>query len=65
MKLNIVFQDNASIIKLEENGIASLMKRTRHFNIKMFYITDLIKNDLITIEYCPTKIMLADYITKL
>lgn len=30
---NIVYQDNASAIKLERSGIASSGKRTRHFDI--------------------------------
>ena len=62
---NIVYQDNTSSMKLEENGKASSGKRTRHFNIKYFYITDLLKrNDNIRIEYCPTEDMIADYMTK-
>jgi hypothetical protein len=40
---NIVYRDNTSAMKLEENGKASSGKHTRHFDIKYFYITDLIK----------------------
>jgi hypothetical protein len=43
VKANIVYQDNTSAMKLEMNGKASFGKRTRHFNIKFFYLTDLIK----------------------
>jgi hypothetical protein len=39
---NIVLRDNQSTMKLEQNGKASSGKRTQHFNIKFFYITDLI-----------------------
>ena len=39
-------------------------KRTRHFNFKYFYITDLIQRGEIQIEYCPTDAMIADYLTK-
>jgi hypothetical protein len=43
VKLNIVCQDNTSSMKLEKNGKASSGKRTRHFDIKSFYVvTDLI-----------------------
>jgi len=61
---NVVFRDNQSSMKLETNGKASSGKRTRHFNIKYFYVTDLIQRGEIQIEYCPTNDMLADYMTK-
>ena len=51
-------------MKLEQNGKASSGKRTRHFNIKYFYITDLLKSKEISIKYCPTDQMIADYMTK-
>jgi hypothetical protein len=61
---NIVYRDNTSAMKLKENGKASSGKRTRHFDIKYFYITDLIKRNEIQIIYCPTEEMIADYMTK-
>lgn len=42
VKLNLVYQENTSTLKLENNGKASSGKRTRHFVIKLFYVTDLI-----------------------
>ena len=60
----VVYRDNTSSMKLEENGRASASKRTRHFNIKYFYITDLIERGEVEIEYCPTDVMLADFMTK-
>jgi hypothetical protein len=51
-------------MKLEQNGKASSGKRTRHFNIKFFYITDLIQRQEVSIKYCPTDQMIADYMTK-
>ena len=65
IKENIVYQDNTSAIKLEINSKTSLGKRTRHFNIKFFYFTDLVKREKIQVKYCPTKEMIADYMTKL
>jgi hypothetical protein len=59
-----IYRDNTSSMKLEANGKSSSGKRTRHFDIKYFYITDLIKRDLVQIEYCPTDEMIADYMTK-
>jgi hypothetical protein len=64
VKLNIIYQDNTSTIKLEVKGKASSGKRTRHFNIKYFYVTDLIGRDELKVEYCSTDEMLADYVTK-
>jgi hypothetical protein len=64
VKANIIYRDNTSTMKLEENGKASSGKRTRHFEIKYFYITDLIRCKEIEIRYCPTDDMIAAYMTK-
>jgi hypothetical protein len=64
VKLNIIYQDNTSTMKLENNGKASSGKRTRHFDIKYFYVTDLIGRDEVQVIYCPTDDMIADYMTK-
>ena len=64
VKLNIVHRDNTSSMKLEKNGKGSSGKRTRHFHIKYFYITDLINREEIHIQYCPTEDMIGDYMTK-
>ena len=45
-----VFQDNMSSILLEKNGKASSGKRTRHMNIRYFFVTDRIKSKEIDIE---------------
>jgi hypothetical protein len=64
VKLNIMYQDNQSTMKLENNDKASSGKRTRHFDIKYFYVTDLIARDEVEVIYCPTNNILADYMTK-
>ena len=64
VELNIIYQDNTSTIKLKNNGKASSGKRTRHFDIKYFHVTDLIGRDEVIIIYCPTDDMIADYMTK-
>ena len=61
---NILYQDNTSSIRLELNGKASSSKRTRHINTRYFLITDRVNKKEITIEYCPTEDMIADYFTK-
>ena len=42
VKTTIIYRDNTSSMKLVENGKACSGEQTRHFNIKYFYITDLI-----------------------
>jgi hypothetical protein len=61
---NILYQDNKSSILLETNGRGSSGKRTRHINVRYFFIADRVKSGEIRIEHCPTGIMIADYFTK-
>ena len=61
---SIIYQDNQSAMLLENNGRASSSKRTRHFNIRYFFVTDRIANKEVQVEYCPTKEMIADFFTK-
>lgn len=64
VKQTIIMRDNQSSMKLEMNGKTSSGKRTRHFNIKYFYITDLIEQKEVAVKYCPTDSMIADFMTK-
>ncbi len=61
---SILFQDNMSAILLEKNGRASASKRSRHMNIRYFFIADQAKSGELRIEYCPTEEMLGDFFTK-
>ena len=61
---NVVYQDNQSAILLEKNGKLSSSKRTRHIEIRFFFVTDNVEQKRIRIEYCPTDDMLGDYFTK-
>jgi hypothetical protein len=60
----VMYQDNKSAILLETNGKRSSSKRTKHINIRYFFITDRIQNQELNIEYCPTGLMIADFFTK-
>ncbi len=62
---NLLLQDNKSSILLERNGKASSGKHTRHINICYFFITDQVNMKELTIKWCPTKQMVADFMTKL
>ena len=64
INLYVIFQDNESTIKLMKNGKESSGKRTRHFDIRLFYRTDMIGCGDVTAEYCPTEKMIADYMSK-
>ena len=57
-------QDNESAIRLERNGRASAGQKSRHINIRHFWITDRLRTDDIHLEHCPTEAMLADFLTK-
>ncbi len=61
---NLLLQDNRSSILLEQNRRASSGKRTRHINIRIFFITDRVDMKEISIDWCSTKKMVADYMTK-
>ena len=61
---NIVFQDNKSAILMEKNGKASSSKRTKHINIRYYFVTDRVKKQELTVEWCPTGDMIGDYMTK-
>ena len=60
----IQHQDNKSTILLAENGKASSGRRTRHINIRYFFVKDRVASGEVKIEYCPTDSMMADFFTK-
>jgi hypothetical protein len=64
IKDNILFQDNKSAILLEKNGKASSSKRTKHINIRFFFITDRVMKNELSVVWCPTGDMIGDYATK-
>jgi hypothetical protein len=61
---SLIAQDNLSAMLLENNGRASSSKRTRHINIRYFFVTDRIKAGEVRVAHCPTDDMIADYFTK-
>ena len=61
---NIIFQDNKSSMLLERNGKASSGKRTKHINVRYFLFTNRISKGEVQVEWCPTKDMVADFLTK-
>jgi hypothetical protein len=57
---NLAKQDNINTIKLAVYGRRSCGQRTRHINIRYFYITDKIRDGTVVVTYCPTKEMISD-----
>ena len=64
LKKNVLFQDNKSAILLENKGKRSAGKRSRALNVRYFFLTDQDKKGNLSIEYCPTDKMWADFMTK-
>ena len=61
---NVIFQDNQSAILLEKNGRRSAGTKSKHINIRFFWIKDCIDREDVHVIYCPTYRMLADFLTK-
>ena len=49
---------------MDNNGSNSCTGNSRHINIRYFFVKDRLDKWEVTIEYCQTKMMLADYFTK-
>jgi hypothetical protein len=64
VKESLLYQDNTSSILIEKNGRSSCSKRTRHMNIRYFFVKDQVDAKRVRIEHCPTADMIADYFTK-
>jgi len=62
---SIIHQDNQSAMLLEKHGKSSRSKRTRHMDVRYYYINDYIAVKEVEVKYCPTGEMLADFFTKL
>ena len=61
---NIIYQYNKSAILLENNGKASSGKRTKHINMRYFFVTDPIQKRYVLVKWCPTGDMTGDFLTK-
>ena len=51
---NILYRDNRSAILLEKNGRASSSKRTKHIEIRYYYVADWIAKGDLLVVWCPT-----------
>ena len=64
VKDNILYQDNKNAMLLEKNGQASSSKRTKHINIRYYYVADQLAKGDLRVVMCPTEKMIADFLTK-
>lgn len=60
----IIYQDNKSAILLETNGRGSSSKRSKHVNVRYYFIKDRVAGGEVVIEHCPATTMIADFFTK-
>ena len=60
----IIYQDNKSAILLETNGRASSSKRTKHVNVRYYFVKDRIDSGEISVVHCPATEMIGDFFTK-
>ena len=58
-----IFCDNARTIDLLK-GKEIYRSRTRHLNLRHFFVRELLQNKSIQLFFCPTRNMLADSLTK-
>ena len=56
-----ILQDNQSAILLEQNGIMSSGKRTKHINVWYFFVKQKINYKKIVIVWCPTDKLVGDF----
>ena len=59
-----IYQDNKSAMLLEKNGVMSSSKRTKHINVRYYFIKDYVDRNEVQIIHCPTEDMVGDYFTK-
>ena len=43
LRRNIIYQDNMSAMLMEQNGRSSCSRRSRHLNMRYFYVVDAVK----------------------
>ena len=59
----VVYEDNSGVLAIAKNG-RKPQHRTRHLNVRYFFVIDRVKLGHVRLEYMPTKSMIADMMTK-
>jgi len=64
-ELNIeIKEDNRSTMLLMKNGKLSSGKRTKHLDLRYFYVKDLIDRGIVKLSHFLSEHMIADFFTK-
>jgi len=63
-KMITVFEDNKSTIILANKTKGATLSRTKHIQVRFYYVRELIQQKEINIVYLPTEEMIADILTK-
>jgi hypothetical protein len=58
-----IFEDNQSTIFLVRNPTATF--RTRHIALRLHFVREKVSRKVVDVVYCPTKLMIADLLTKI
>jgi len=58
----IINEDNQSCIALSRNPV--FHSRTKHLDVQAHFIRDQTTKGTVALEHCPTKLMIADFLTK-
>ena len=61
---SLFFQDNKSAIRIGENGQMSMGQKSKHIEIRYFFVKDRTSGNNIKVGYCPTEKMISDFLTK-
>ena len=63
-KPTVIFEDNQACITIANNA-GSLQSRTKHLDLKVYKIRELIQQGDVVLQYCITQRQVADILTKL
>ena len=58
----VMYEDNKSCIHVANNEVTS--NKSKHIDVRYHFVRDLIKTGAIRLQWCDTKDMLADALTK-
>ena len=57
-----ILVDNQAAIAISQNPV--FHGKTKHFNIKLFFLREVQKNGVVSLVYCKTEDQVADVFTK-
>ena len=59
-----ILQDNQSAMLLEQNGILSSTKRTKHINVRYYFVKSKIDAKEILLKWCSSEKLVGDFFSK-